>query len=99
MFNTYKGSELQEALSALTYIDPDSYVGTSGKYSTYGFEYNPSRGDDGYVTWFVDGAQTWTLTNPSLAPNEQVQISQRLIPEEPMVRKTLILQAETDAFP
>lgn len=87
LFNTYKGGVFQEALSALTFLDSDSYVGSTGKYSTYGFEYWPSRGDDGFITWYVDGAQTWTVTTASLAPNDPVQISQRLIPEEPMVRK------------
>lgn len=85
MFNTYKGGVLQEALSALTYLNPDNYVGSSGGYSTYGFEYNPSRGSDGYVTWSVDGVRTWTVTTASLEPNAKVDISQRLIPEEPMV--------------
>lgn len=82
--NTYKGGVYQEALSALTYLDSDSYVGTKGKFSTYGFEYWPSRGDDGYVTWMVDGEKTWTVTTGSLQANDPVKVSQRLIPEEPM---------------
>lgn len=89
VFNTYKGGVYQEALSALTYLDSTTYQGSSGLFNTYGFEYNPSRGDDGYVTWQVGGEKTWTATTASLAPNDKVKIGQRLIPEEPMVcRKT-----------
>lgn len=83
--NTYKGDVFQQALSGLTYLDSDSYVETMGKFSTYGFEYNPSRGDDGYITWMVDGERTWSITNAALAPNEESQVGQRIIPEEPMV--------------
>ncbi|PVG00271.1 putative KRE6-glucan synthase subunit [Serendipita vermifera] len=84
VFNPYKGGVFQQALSALTYIDSNAYVGTNQKFDTYGFEYWPSRGDDGYVTWQSGGVKSWTVTTASLAPNEQVQIGQRLIPEEPM---------------
>ncbi|KIM28936.1 glycoside hydrolase family 16 protein [Serendipita vermifera MAFF 305830] len=82
--NTYKGGVWQQAASALTYVKHENYVGTSGGYGTYGFEYNPSRGNDGYITWSVDGEKTWTVTTASVGPNEISQVSQRLIPEEPM---------------
>lgn len=87
--NTYKGGTLQEALSSLTFTNSDNYVGSTGGYSTYGFEYWPSRGSDGYVTWAVDGTHTWTVTTASLEPNNMVEISQRLIPEEPLVRNLI----------
>jgi len=64
---------------------PDaSYQGTQGQFSTYGFEYWPSRGNDGYITWVVDGQKAWTMTNAALAANPKVEIGPRLIPEEPM---------------
>jgi len=85
VFNSYKGGVLQEALSALTFLNGSNYVGSNGGYSKYGFEYNPSRGSDGYVTWSVDGSKTWTVTTASLPPSSEMEIGQRLIPEEPMV--------------
>ena len=86
VMNTYKGGIWQQALSALTALSPASYQGTQGLFSTYGFEYWPSRGSDGYITWAVDGQRAWTLTNAALAANPRVEIGPRLIPEEPMVR-------------
>jgi hypothetical protein len=88
LMNTYKGGVWQEALSALTFLPAASYQGTQGQFSTYGFEYWPSRDNDGYITWVVDGEKSWTITNAALAANAKVEIGPRLIPEEPMVRKT-----------
>lgn len=84
--NTYKGGVWQQAASSLTYLNPRHYTGAQGEYGTYGFEYWPSRGDDGYITWNVNGEKTWTVTTASVGPNEISQVGQRLIPEEPMVR-------------
>lgn len=84
--NTYKGGVFQQALSALTVLPAQSYQGTQGQFSTYGFEYWPSRGSDGYITWAVDGVRAWTVENGALAANTRVEIGPRLIPEEPMVR-------------
>jgi hypothetical protein len=84
--NTYKGGVWQQALSALTFLPSASYQGTQGQFSTYGFEYWPSRGSDGYITWTVDGERSWTMTTAALAANPRVEIGPRLIPEEPMVR-------------
>ena len=86
VMNTYKGGIWQEALSALTFLPDASYERTQGQFSTYGFEYLPSRGNDGYITWVVDGQKAWTMTNAALAANAKVEIGPRLIPEEPMVR-------------
>lgn len=94
-FNTYHGSIYQQALSALTYIPKSSYQGTEGQFSTYGFEYWPSRDDDGYITWQMDGKTTWTTRTATMAPNTQTEVGQRLIPEEPMVSCAVLLDAST----
>lgn len=85
-FNTYKGGQLQQALSALTYVDSDWYNGTG--YAPYAFEWwsDPSNRNDGYITWFVNGQHTWSVTAASIAGDPQTEISSRVIPEEPMVR-------------
>jgi beta-glucanase (GH16 family) len=88
--NTYKGGIWQQALSSLTYLRSKDYVGTQGQFGVYAFEYNPSRGSDGYITWAANGMKTWTVTTASVAPNPISQVSQRIIPEEPMVRLLLL---------
>ena len=45
--NKYKGGIWREALSALTFLPDGSYERTQGQFSTYSFEYWPSRGNDG----------------------------------------------------
>ncbi|KAG8826823.1 hypothetical protein FRC19_007391 [Serendipita sp. 401] len=82
--NTYRGGVWQEALSALTYVDSNCYTGGGGQFCKFGFEYFPSRDNNGYVTWSADEKASWTVTTDSLRPDNTVQIGQRLIPEEPM---------------
>lgn len=88
-FNGYKGGSFQQALSALTYIDPSGYNDTS--YATYGYEWwsDPQNRDDGYITWLSNGTASWKVTAASIAADDTVQISDRLIPEEPMVRSPI----------
>ncbi|KAJ6557272.1 glycoside hydrolase family 16 protein [Mycena vulgaris] len=83
-FNSYKGSNQQQAVSALTYIPATAYSGDG--YAVYGFEYwsDPNNRDDGYITWVSDGVQSWTMEAAAIGADSAVEISQRLIPEEPM---------------
>jgi hypothetical protein len=85
-FNGYKGSQEQQAISALTYIPDTGYGGE--QYLTYGFEYwaDPSNRDDGYITWVSNGKESWSMTAGAVGADSTAEISQRLIPEEPMVR-------------
>ena len=48
-----------------------------------GFEYEP--GPDGQITWFVNETASWRILASAIGPNEETQIGQRLISEEPMV--------------
>lgn len=36
------------------------------------------------MTWFIDGKATWHLTGASVGPRPEIDISQRLVPVEPM---------------
>ncbi|THH19097.1 hypothetical protein EW146_g2013 [Bondarzewia mesenterica] len=83
-FNSYKGGPLQQAISALTYLDPQYYNGSG--FQPYAMEWwsNPSSRNEGYVTWSVNGQQTWTASAATLAGDTQTQISSRIVPEEPM---------------
>lgn len=85
-FNTYLGGSLQQAVSAVT--DINSSVYNDQEYGIYGYEWysNPSNRDEGFITWYSSGEEAWKITAASLGPDSETDISQRIIPEEPMVR-------------
>jgi beta-glucan synthesis-associated protein KRE6 len=47
-----------------------------------GAEFDP--GADGRITWAINGSRTWQFNADAFGPNEETQIGQRLIAEEPM---------------
>lgn len=83
--NSYKGAQFQQAVSAVTDIDSSNY--NDAGYATYGYEYwsNPSRRQEGYITWYSEGQQTWKITPDAVGPDNVARINGRIIPEEPMV--------------
>lgn len=84
-FNSYKGGIYQQAVSALSWIDSQNY--NNNGYATYGYEWwsNPSKRDEGYITWISDGSKVFTMEASAIGPDTTSQVSQRLVPEEPMV--------------
>ncbi|EMD31407.1 glycoside hydrolase family 16 protein [Gelatoporia subvermispora B] len=84
VFNSYKGGQYQQAISALTDIDNSDYAGNA--YGTYAYEWwsDPSNRDEGYITWFADGQESWTMTAATIGPDTTVNISSRIVPEEPV---------------
>ncbi|THG97039.1 hypothetical protein EW026_g4893 [Hermanssonia centrifuga] len=84
IFNSYKGGPYQQAVSAVTSIDSNNYNNVG--YATYGYEWwsDPNNRDDGYVTWSSQGKESWTMTSKTIGADPVTQVSQRLIPEEPM---------------
>lgn len=84
--NTYVGGVYQESLSATTVIPDTAYELTGAQYTTFGMEYEPDWNGDGggYITWYVNGVATWTVLGDSAPPRPDIDISQRLIPVEPM---------------
>lgn len=85
-FNTYKGGQYQQAASAVTFIPNTAYGNQT--FIKYGFEWwsNPSDRSEGYITWFSNGQETWTLDAAAIGADSTTEISDRLISEEPMVR-------------
>jgi len=79
--NKYKGSPYQEALSGVTVNDQSGYE-VNGGFAIYGVEYK--TGSNGYVTWINNGKRAWTVYPSAIGPNSQTNISQRMIPEEPL---------------
>jgi hypothetical protein len=86
--NSYTGGVYQQALSAVTFINGNDY--NNQAYAPYGYEWWSDPGDrsNGYITWYSNGAQTWTVTAASIGLDPISQVSQRLIPEEPMVNSS-----------
>ena len=84
-FNTYQGGFYQEAVSAVTDVDSQFYGGNG--YAPYGFEIwsDPNNRQDGYVTWYSNGQESWKMTAATIGPNPLSQVGQRLVSEEPMV--------------
>ena len=83
--NSYKGGQFQQAVSAVTDINNADY--NDQGYATYGYEWwsDPKNRDNGYITWMSQGNKAWTITPQTIGPDTTAEISQRLIPEEPMV--------------
>ncbi|THH16891.1 hypothetical protein EW146_g3823 [Bondarzewia mesenterica] len=87
--NSYRGSAVQQAISALTQLPSDIFTGSGGNFASFGFEYyaNPSNVDDGFITWYMNGNSTVRMGASAVGPDQGTngsQVSQRLIPEEPM---------------
>jgi beta-glucanase (GH16 family) len=85
--NSYRGNILQQSASGIAVTNQDSYEMTGNVYSIWAFEYEP--GDDGYVTWWIDGKKAWTMHASASGPDARAGISQRPIPREPMVSAEL----------
>jgi beta-glucan synthesis-associated protein KRE6 len=83
--NSYKGGVYQQSVSAVSYIDNSHYNNAS--YTTYGYELwsDQNNRNNGYITWYSQGQETWSITPPTVGPDPISQVSQRIIPEEPMV--------------
>ncbi|KAH9851610.1 glycoside hydrolase family 16 protein [Lenzites betulinus] len=83
-FNSYKGAQYQQAVSAVTDIDNTNY--NDQGYTTYGYEWwsDPSDRDAGFVTWYSEGTPAWTMTAATIGADTNTEISARLVPEEPM---------------
>lgn len=84
-FNNFKGSITQQAISGVSQLDNANYGGQG--YQKYGFEWfsDPNHRDNGYISWYVGDTNMWSMTPAAIGPEAETEISQRLIPEEPMV--------------
>lgn len=82
----FSGSALQQAVSALTNLNGTSYADGGAEWTTFGFEYwaNPDARDEGYIEW-VAGGPSFKVGAHAFAGDQSLNISDRLIPEEPMV--------------
>ncbi|RDB17955.1 Beta-glucan synthesis-associated protein SKN1 [Hypsizygus marmoreus] len=83
-FNSYRGGIFQQSVSAVSYIDDENYDNQG--YAKYAYEWfsDQNQRSDGYIAWYSQGVPSWTVTAASVGPDPITQVSQRLIPEEPM---------------
>jgi beta-glucan synthesis-associated protein KRE6 len=89
LFFRYFGSDFrapQQAASVVSGLNSINYDNVG--YATYAIEWwsDPDKRDDGYITWFSEGTETWKITQGSIGPDPATKISERLVSEEPMVR-------------
>ncbi|KAI5115630.1 hypothetical protein M0805_000612 [Coniferiporia weirii] len=87
--NTYHGSAVQQAVSALTDLPADIFNGSGGNFYTFGFEYwtDPNNPDQGYIVWVANGQETMRMGANAVAEDplpDGSGVGRRLIPEEPM---------------
>ena len=88
--NTYVGGPYQEAVSSVALIPQRGFMDYDApdaeKWVTYGVEVEPDWNNDGngFVTWYVDGQPTWTITGATVPASTVMDISRRQIPVEPM---------------
>lgn len=83
--NSYKGGVYQQAVSAVTLIDKTHY--NDEAYGAYGFEWysDPDNRDDGFIEWVSGGKQSWKILPSASRADPVMEISDRIIAEEPMV--------------
>jgi len=88
--NSYLGSALQQAVSALTALPSDMFQETGQVFTTMGFEYwsDPNDPTSGFIEWQVNGNPTARMgasaVGPDTDPTVGSGVGQRLIPLEPM---------------
>ncbi|KAJ7368679.1 beta-glucan synthesis-associated [Mycena albidolilacea] len=87
--NSYRGSAVQQAVSALSQVPGEGFQGSGRQMITYGFEYwsDPKDPGSGFVTWQVNGSTTARMGASAVGPDQGdggSGVGQRLIPVEPM---------------
>ncbi|KAF7352482.1 hypothetical protein MVEN_01213100 [Mycena venus] len=87
--NLYKGSAVQQAVSALSNVPETGFQGSGKQMITYGFEYwsDPKDPGSGFITWQVNGSTTARVGAGAVGPDQGdggSGVGQRLIPVEPM---------------
>ena len=86
--NTYKGGNLQEAVSCVTRVPDAAFeeAEEEATFTTMGMEYVPDFDNtgQGYITFYVNGTRSWTILSGVLDPDGPTNIGNRIFPKEPM---------------
>ncbi len=77
----------QQAVSALTDLNDTTFAGGGAQYTKFGVEFwaNPDNRQEGFITWIAD-QPVFRINAHTLTGDPIVNISDRIVPEEPMVR-------------
>jgi len=83
--NTYRGSALQQAVSALTDLNTTVFSQGGAQFTKFAFEYwsNPDSRKEGFITWVAD-QMVFSVNSNVFKADTSLNISDRLIAEEPM---------------
>lgn len=86
--NGFKGNVYQQATSVVSATNQLCYEGSAAPcHAVYGFQYKPGNSADrAYITWINDNKMAWTLHAGGVGADPVAMISERVIPQEPMVR-------------
>lgn len=78
----------EEAISALIKVPAGAYASDGTEHATFGYEHfaNPSSPTDGFISWSMGGSEVFKMTGAALVADSKTLVSNRLVPEEPMVR-------------
>ena len=91
LLNGYRGGVFQQATSVVSDTNQSCYTQSgTGCFAVYGFEYKPGV-DNAYITWINNNQSAWTINAAGMGPDPAVNISQRPVPQEPMVRYCFVL--------
>lgn len=87
--NNYRGSAVQQSVSALTDVPDNMFEGSGQVFTKFGFEYwaEPTAPENGFITWMVNGNPSHRVGADAMGPDQGPDgtgVGRRLIPEEPM---------------
>lgn len=87
-WNFYRGGVFQQAMSGVSPIPDEAYRDAPGaEYYTFGMQIDPDfdgDGSRGQLAWYSGGHVTWAASAGIVGPQKSVNVSQRLVPVEPM---------------
>jgi len=85
--NSYRGSAVQQSVSALTDVPDNMFEGSGQVFTKFGLEYwaDPDAPENGFITWMVNGNPSHRVAADAMGPDpDGTGVGRRLIPEEPM---------------
>ncbi|TIB73153.1 hypothetical protein E3Q23_03085 [Wallemia mellicola] len=83
-YNEFQGGEWQQSTSVRLVNNQNAYEKSGGEYETYGLEYNPGYGQDGYIAWHMANENRYTIFADAMRAVPELGISDRHISGEPM---------------
>lgn len=83
-YNEFQGGEWQQSTSIRLVTDPSVYEKSGGNYSTYGLEYNPGYGHEGYIAWHIADENRYTVFADAMRAVPELGIADRFVTGEPM---------------